>query len=749
MPSLRGALEELPLTKVLLLAAAIRFILAPFFGHPWDTYIWECVGSALLAGKNPYTLGTSQVWWWGYYCYPPPWMLWCAFAYLFHFSYYAYLLVLKIPTILADLGIGLLLFRIASELKNEVWGKRLALAYLFNPVSILISAVWAMFDSIPALLTLLAFYELMHKRYKLSALWLGGGIAVKIYPALFLPFLCYKFWKEKGFRWALKYVLWALSPLAAVSMPFFIADPYSFVSLLILGNAGYVGGMTYWMVLSHFMNSYVMSVVAFSLFAIFYYFIVRDWGRAESPHDLAYAMTAILAAFLVTSPKVNVQYTLWILPFLLVVSLKRRRAYRIVYKWVTAFAALLIVSMAPWNNYYLYAGPHIYTPPPIWLVFGTLIVACAIATPLSMARLLRKGMYLVSFPKKASLKALLATSLSILVGFSIFAFVAPVTAPSQEAKEGKILLAIPESMDSAFNPEANDYAVEDYLKKYSPNATILPWSPDFYNEYGNLSDNLDVYMKIVFSRLSNWTLDDVKGVVRELHARGVKVYLGVFCRAEHISSAHGMMGYRSPWFKRHPEALNGHLIDLSATLKEDPAYGIEEGTPYWKYLSEKAVQAILDVGCDGFAFLYTDYRPPDDVEAYTDALLCMADYFSARGIEFIVTDYNGEFFEGEYEELLPKVSYFIVQSTPWKYTVIDMDYRKTSAYYDKYLKQMSQLPVEERRKVLLALELADMQENWCVPSVYVQSEINKYSSLDFGGYVLLYASKYVTFSVSL
>lgn len=76
-----------------------------------------------------------------------------------------YIFLLKLPEILTDLALGVLIYKLVLEITNRVKIAWLAsLAYLFNPVAIFLSAVWGQTESVIAFFGVLGFLELARKR---------------------------------------------------------------------------------------------------------------------------------------------------------------------------------------------------------------------------------------------------------------------------------------------------------------------------------------------------------------------------------------------------------------------------------------------------------------------------------------------------------------------------------------------------------------------------------------------------------
>jgi len=131
-----------------------------------------------------------------------------------------FLTCIKLPMMVADVLIAILLYRASIEILSLPQGDALKLAslWLFNPFVIFISSCWGMFDAIPALLTLCSFYLLAKKRFRLSALMLALAFACKLYPILILPFwLLYL--RHQGKRPALEYLTIFVATSLAIMLP--------------------------------------------------------------------------------------------------------------------------------------------------------------------------------------------------------------------------------------------------------------------------------------------------------------------------------------------------------------------------------------------------------------------------------------------------------------------------------------------------------------------------------------------------
>ncbi|MDA4127428.1 MAG: hypothetical protein OK452_09570 [Thaumarchaeota archaeon] len=193
MPFLNG------LGKPLLVGLALREVLAPWTGHPFDFEIWVRLGVFALSGANPYSLlpyvphlSFAPYPWMTSISYPPL----AAFVFGATYSLYqllgspsqfVYYFLLKQPMVISDLLVAVLLFQLVS-LKGETKSAlKVARLWIYFPFAIIVSAMWGALDPIALLLILSSLYALEIKKPYLSASLLGLAIYLKLMPIIFLP----------------------------------------------------------------------------------------------------------------------------------------------------------------------------------------------------------------------------------------------------------------------------------------------------------------------------------------------------------------------------------------------------------------------------------------------------------------------------------------------------------------------------------------------------------------------------------
>ncbi|HEX6977562.1 MAG TPA: hypothetical protein VF185_04415 [Patescibacteria group bacterium] len=98
-------------------------------------------------------------------------------------------LLVKLPSVLADLGIGWLIYKYFKEKKMERRGFILSALWLFNPVILYNSAVWGQTDPIVNLLGLVSILFLMKRKLVLSMIFIVLSLLFKGSLSIFLPIL--------------------------------------------------------------------------------------------------------------------------------------------------------------------------------------------------------------------------------------------------------------------------------------------------------------------------------------------------------------------------------------------------------------------------------------------------------------------------------------------------------------------------------------------------------------------------------
>ena len=305
------------------------------------------VAQTVLAGKNAYQetrLAPN----------PPPWLYHQAAAlYLSQKTTLPHPFFVKIPIILADSAIAILLFLLLGRTNLAF---KTALLWALSPLSIFITAFQGQFDSMPLLMILLALY-FFPRHLSLSAIMLGLGIALKEFPVLLLPFFLFKL---KNYPQKMIFIILSLAPVALLMAPFLYLSP-SGVSANILsysgapdqGFMGLVRGFLWLNQGQAFIPlPQLLPLISFSKFvylallALLTLFSFRHRSLSQSRF---FSLTFLL--FITVFGGVSTQYLLWALPFLLLLSFKKAFLYSL-------FSSLAALS------YYAFFLPQLF----LWIL---------------------------------------------------------------------------------------------------------------------------------------------------------------------------------------------------------------------------------------------------------------------------------------------------------------------------------------------------------------------------------------------
>jgi 4-amino-4-deoxy-L-arabinose transferase-like glycosyltransferase len=248
--------EENSKLEIILVLFSIAGLVAPFTGMAHDMNVWLSVGQELVIDHtNPYQTGLLEV---EYYAYPPPWMFviqlfyWLSTKLGLESTLYLSRFFIKLPLILA---IALTAYVIDSYLSSKkVSDKKRKIIFIFislNPLIIVVSAMWGMFDILPALFTILAVIFLIKSiedEEKVSLVYLSGFFMAiaslfKLYPVIIAPVL---FLSLPSIRSKIIYSLSFVLTVVLMILPFLILDSKAFWFIFEYHGSRMGGGLTFW-----------------------------------------------------------------------------------------------------------------------------------------------------------------------------------------------------------------------------------------------------------------------------------------------------------------------------------------------------------------------------------------------------------------------------------------------------------------------------------------------------------------------
>ncbi|RLG08683.1 MAG: hypothetical protein DRN68_03205 [Thaumarchaeota archaeon] len=739
--------------RLMIIAALVaRIIPAPFFGHPWDMYIWLKSGELGLNQVNIYLLGDPVDYPWGFYAYPPTWLYWLiltTFISRLYPNLNFHVLMIKLPIIISDILVGILAYRIASRLGFDERKSLLIMGiWLFNPITYFMSSIWGMFDSIAVLFMLISIKYIIDEKYIRSAIAAGIGIAVKILPALILlPTLAHLLKSGKlDFRnFILKIALPAAAVFLIISTPF-LTTPIEYFNAL-FHHTKSVGGFTYWIAVSTLVNLSNFWYIPFIVFLIVTVYIYRKIEIGFDNDKYIDACAATVAVFLATSPKVNIQYTLTLIPLLLLSkSFWAEKHFKRNFMLLIASAVLWFASSSTiLYGYDLNYLGRLYIMESYELRPEYIINI--LSGMFGGTRFVALSMDFANF-KKIDLVILNKWNILLTVAIVSFGLLCILPTPSGvKLHNAPIRVGIPESADSAFIPGSSG-SVSQFLKHYDVNYVVLSFSPDFVNTYQGYEPEKDATRYMRFKTAANrWKYRDVKWLIDELHSKGVKVLLGVYLRKEKVKYHYGVQGFAVDWVKSHPEILGFQDVLLfNSTLNING-----KNILYADYFSMKVKSLISDFGFDGVYLMdWNNWKIKGDKLSYILPLL--ENLKSSRCGEIFVEGVDSTNDVNSTLTLVKNADYVILKTAPWVNRIYYVRTDEVSIKsYQRYLSEvLEKLSVDEKRRLLYGIYVFDYVDGWFTPAFEAQREVNAFYQIGVrSGYAIYHSSRYIPYKMTV
>jgi Gpi18-like mannosyltransferase len=210
------------LLLVISLAVVLRAIAATVFtGYSSDIACFK--GWAIAAYEN----GTSTFYTSGMFAdYPPGYMLvlwvagWVRSAFNIEAGGALFTLIIKLPSILAEVGLAILAYCVAAKRVGRTFGLLCASFLLFNPAMFFNSSVWGQIDAVLTLFIALTLWFLVSENYIPAAAMYALAVIFKPQAIMFAPVVglayVYALFKKGGLLKAVVGILGGLVAAAAV-----------------------------------------------------------------------------------------------------------------------------------------------------------------------------------------------------------------------------------------------------------------------------------------------------------------------------------------------------------------------------------------------------------------------------------------------------------------------------------------------------------------------------------------------------
>jgi len=269
-------------------------------------------------------------------------------------------LLIKLPNILADIGIGYLLIDLTQDTRYK---KAILFLWILNPFTVQVSSIWGVFDSLCTFFTFYSIYFLRKGKFFLSAIFLSLGIATKMYPMLFLiPILIYVY-KNQGLRRSFKYLTTSLFVGVLIFSSFLLfPGGLEFAYRLVTFKASpdwhgrnLIAGLTWTQFLNLYQWERNQPVFPLVFIPIFLGLTYNFWRGKNDFDSLVICLVSTLLLTYLSYTVVNPQYIFWALPFLLYLVIKGRFSKKL----YTVFSAIPLIYMYGRHNPLYFISPAI------------------------------------------------------------------------------------------------------------------------------------------------------------------------------------------------------------------------------------------------------------------------------------------------------------------------------------------------------------------------------------------------------
>jgi Gpi18-like mannosyltransferase len=274
--------------------------------------------------------------------------------------------LMKIPAILADLGIAMFVFLFAKKInpKNKKSQFIVTSFILFNPVFIYNSALWGQIDSIPIFFVLSSVYFLLYTEKSIvSTILFTLALLIKPTALIFLPIYTVLFNKKFGIKKSIINFFIANIIFCLFFLPFTLS-PYQiyFNKILSAQSLPYVtnGAFNFWVLVTGMkgikdITPFILGVpyrfFGYMIVGFVNVFVIFRFIKSKKPIEDFFMALFInaFAAFLFLT-KMHERYSLLPLVFLLIFSFKK-------IKFIGWFVFLSVISFI--NHYHNWAVPRI------------------------------------------------------------------------------------------------------------------------------------------------------------------------------------------------------------------------------------------------------------------------------------------------------------------------------------------------------------------------------------------------------
>lgn len=292
-----------------------------------------------------------------------------------------YLLLLKLPSIAADLITAYLLYRLAEKKLPGPWPVLIGAFYAFNPAVFINSAAWGQVDSFLVLFIALGFLLLDSGRPQLCGLPLAAAVLTKPQGLILLPAILFELIRRKDIRLFIKTALYGLVGFIIIILPFAVnhepswifnlyfntAEGYQYASLNAFNFFSLAGANLTPDSETFLFFNYKTWAFIFIIGIMFYAALLHFRGKAE---HLTYVSALVLAmGVFMLSVRMHERYMFPVLFFLAVIFIFTRDKNSLIFFGIASFTIFTntfeVLSRMIRDNY-----PHVLPDDPVLILIS-------------------------------------------------------------------------------------------------------------------------------------------------------------------------------------------------------------------------------------------------------------------------------------------------------------------------------------------------------------------------------------------
>ena len=217
-------------------------------------------------------------------------------------------LFLKLPLLIADIGVLIVLLKLIPNNENKI-----LIYYFLNPIIIYGTYIHSQLDIIPTALLFCSIYFLTTQKILKSSIFFGLAIATKIHVLIALPLIAFFLFKKYSWLSIPKYFATSFSLVLLFDLPFIFSDGFFYMVLvnskqsLLFDTFFEVGSL-----------KFLFPIVIISLVYLHFF------NQNKINHDLLFFYLGILFTLLIFFIYPSPAWYIWMIPFVCVYFIKNK-----------------------------------------------------------------------------------------------------------------------------------------------------------------------------------------------------------------------------------------------------------------------------------------------------------------------------------------------------------------------------------------------------------------------------------------